>query len=630
MSNFPVIVIDDMFSVDFGDGRLMQIWLNGEPVRSFLPGWTPDFVFAGFSPVYLLVLSHVDGAKAIWYLDDIGNFIGNRSLAELVAPHAAAVQQGAGRVIGEIWRSLACSPQLALSAEARAFFELPDADRNQIAAACLPGLQLSSRTILLDPAAPEDESIVLAGPGRQIALRTGDVRRLLGEDLKTKLLESIRTGMLSFPSPVDGSSLHTDVSICITEFLFLYRLHDEKNDFVFYVVASSHRCIIISTYLPEFGVVILNDAWKTNFIDLSFGASIDHLLALHLCERGPNIAKYLAGAKRRVTVAYREQHLGHHLWNELTGIDDLVRHVPVPEIPEIILVGAAGSEMYGKVDEIYPELAGRVNRGIGDHRQLAEYAYRQNLCIVRPTSDYISQALTSRVISGLEREAEENGDARRLKELQAAGYTIVLLGLRVENRTIVDLPEFCRRCVDFLSRNTRKIAVVVDGHNSTANQDGTYKSHGEGDAGTSPVEVEKQIVHQLSTAFPDGNVVIIDNIAATVGRSLVWASHAHFFVALWGAGLAKYRWIANKPGFIITNRWNLLHRVDLHIYDSPAYMESPAPIDFVADAQVHDAPAAVQLLPLPGESFANFHVDESGVFAVLQRLLIEHGPTSAP
>ena len=34
----------------------------------------------------------------------------------------------------------------------------------------------------------------------------------------------------------------------------------------------------------------------------------------------------------------------------------------------------------------------------------------------------------------------------------------------------------------------------------------------------------------------------------------------------WGAGLAKYRWVCNKPGLLLTGEWNLRHREDLHIY----------------------------------------------------------------
>ena len=104
---------------------------------------------------------------------------------------------------------------------------------------------------------------------------------------------------------------------------------------------------------------------------------------------------------------------------------------------------------------------------------------------------------------------------------------------------------------------------------------------------------------------------IEDTLGAPLNVSLAWANRADGFVAIWGAGLAKYRWAANKPGLVVTGHWNREHRGDLHIYDDPLYMESPTPVIFAPSEIVKDRSEALTLIDLKslGPSYFNFSLD---------------------
>jgi hypothetical protein len=113
---------------------------------------------------------------------------------------------------------------------------------------------------------------------------------------------------------------------------------------------------------------------------------------------------------------------------------------------------------------------------------------------------------------------------------------------------------------------------------------------------------------------------------------LFWSRHARYFVAIWGAGLAKYRWLTNRPGLVVSSRWNLLHREDLHIYDSADYMEDPAPIEFIDAGLVHDMPDAPILqryVLQDARSTANFHTDRDGLSEAVRRLCVAGLQTQA-
>ena len=108
-----------------------------------------------------------------------------------------------------------------------------------------------------------------------------------------------------------------------------------------------------------------------------------------------------------------------------------------------------------------------------------------------------------------------------------------------------------------------------------------------------------------------------------MSTSLAWTMACDCFVSIWGASLAKYRWVGNRPGYVLSSRYNLLHRSDLHIYDAPAYMESPTPLRFVAPDCIVDDPRAAQLVPVGAgqPSFVNFHVDIARVLPEILQVI---------
>ena len=146
---------------------------------------------------------------------------------------------------------------------------------------------------------------------------------------------------------------------------------------------------------------------------------------------------------------------------------------------------------------------------------------------------------------------------------------------------IVDDSSFIR---EYLRHLLGRVAVVVDGHNSRPFPDGqadSYLGFNESRASSPPIEVERDIVRSLSAAFDNSDVTIVDNVGGSMDASLFWLDQSRFFIAPWGAGLAKYRWIANKPGLIVSSRWVLRNKGDLHIYDSEKYMETPSEVRFI-------------------------------------------------
>ena len=154
----------------------------------------------------------------------------------------------------------------------------------------------------------------------------------------------------------------------------------------------------------------------------------------------------------------------------------------------------------------------------------------------------------------------------------------------------MNLGRFYCELIDRLLLIIPEFTVVIDGHNSNpAKPTGVaFRST----IGKSALDLEQEIVKQIRSFATDRPVTVVDCVGAYMPINLFWINRSSFFVAPWGAGLAKYRWICNKPGFVFSSRLNLRRSHGLGIYHWNFCMEDPAPMEFVNADHVIDLPVS--------------------------------------
>ncbi len=318
---------------------------------------------------------------------------------------------------------------------------------------------------------------------------------------------------------------------------------------------------------------------------------------------------YLARPKRPATVLteYPGLHVGHVLWNELTGLDRIQRTVPPDDLPYVIVPNAElGTEVFGPVERLFPAFDGPAFNGPtfnGKVRRLPSdlipgVVYRDALVAMHVYDRHVSRSLAERIGQVADEDPASRPDHVRAPACRAEGRTVILLGLRVQNRTVPDPGTFWRDVIDHLCHRLGPIAVVVDGVNARLDADPStdYSSFGP-QTGHPSVLDELEIVIRMRRQFHGDKVRIINTVGAPIARSLyrpqpVLGAPGGVLRRTLGAGLAKYRWVANKPGLVLTNRANL-RKMDgeLGIYHSPTMMEAPTPLDFIDAEHVTDMPA---------------------------------------
>ena len=188
--------------------------------------------------------------------------------------------------------------------------------------------------------------------------------------------------------------------------------------------------------------------------------------------------------------------LGHQLWNELTGIEHFLRVSQGDYLPEWIVPGAQ-VELWGSITEIFPQLLGHVDRSAPNSSFAIARSYETGTCLVRITQMYVAAGLRARLLESVKLRPIFRSVQQEVSRQTPLSAPVIVLGLRVENRTIAELLEFCEDLLEFIATTFSGTILVIDGHNSI--DDGQLiPSHGEHIAARTPVGLERQIVKHLT------------------------------------------------------------------------------------------------------------------------------------
>ena len=602
----PIAVLDGVLCLRL-DGDILPLRLGQEPVTAFVPGWRAVSVYTGFHPFSILQFNSENGETAFWIVDAEGSRLGG-SLGEMDPSARAALRAAATPRVADLVSAVLQPPLLALDDPSRAFLLLPEDLRRDIGRLCATAALPPAARVVLDAAPDQWDG--------ECGLSRMHVEALLAMPFQDRLLLVAQDGMLSWPSPVDGRTLAVQGSLCSDDFRFAYRLVDAVHDLVVYPIVSHHHSTTLGLYVPALNMVAIRDGWAAGWFNVYVPDLAEWLVPL-ICRFGPMLGEYFrsgAGWVASIMRSWPAVHLGHQLWNELTGIDWFLRSAAGPYLPKWIVPGAE-TELWGRIDEIFPQIEGRVERSAINADTAIASSYTSGACLVRITSEYVSADLRGSLHRSVEADPTYGEVRQIITSRTRPNAPVILLGLRVENRTIIDLLDFCEELLEHVSDTFPGAIIVVDGHNSGSNGQ-IIVSHGERMGNRSPLAAERQIATHLKRLQMGRDVTVVDTLGMPVRTSLAWCRHAHCFFSIWGASLSKYRWACNTPGLVITSHWNMLIRDDLHIYKSPKFMEAPTDLKFVSEDVTVDMPDAPQLIDVgPGQpAFYNFHTDNQHVF----------------
>ncbi len=320
-----------------------------------------------------------------------------------------------------------------------------------------------------------------------------------------------------------------DLSVC------LYR-HQGRICVIISGDSASHAMSDCAWFLPQDWLLLVSGRWP----------SVDGLLIRALARVFDNrelVVEYLAEANRPVMIAdVAVGHLGHYIWNAITGWPVLLELSP-PGSTDIIATDRS-AQIFGGVKDLYPELVGQSGKLIELDNEPEFYAamLRHKAIGLFILDRHVRQDLAKRVIGWCHDHCSSDFLAH-IAALKAERRPLLLITLRLDNRAWVEqatgLPEIINR----LATDFERFGVVLDGLNADIN---SYSSHA-----FMSLEAEQELAKNIIASCP--GVYIENTIGCTPAEGIIWADTIEVFLAPVGAGMAKYRWITNKPGVAYSN-----------------------------------------------------------------------------
>jgi hypothetical protein len=184
---------------------------------------------------------------------------------------------------------------------------------------------------------------------------------------------------------------------------------------------------------------------------------------------------------------------------------------------------------------------------------------------------------------------------------------MLLVNVRLDNRSWLEQAEGFAEVFKALRRNHPNVGYVIDGINTGVTQGWTHANMS--------VDRERELARRIIDEA-DG-VMIYDSIGCSVAESLVIADLADGFIGHVGAGMAKYRWMANLPGVAFSNEtFSIPGHRDGRRYDS--YREGARKAIHVPQAAIRDHQSTGARAGLK----ANFSMDWRSVHQAVEEFLL--------
>jgi hypothetical protein len=613
---------DGNLYIEHGEGAPQLVRMGNRPA-ALGAGWSSRFAYTGFAPFILLELQHDGGMLATWILNAVGQRIAG-SLSELQPQdQAILVEVARSQIFGGIAAFL-MSPDLPDELDPTFF---------SISPALLTDLQRLCGVI--EAAPPEVieidrfEDLARTGePGGDIVLTQAGLRDCLSVDLQERYLQACRTGVFTWPSPVDGAEVVEVRGMVLFTLLQAWRCVDRVHNLVFFVLAGGYKQETAAVWIPSADVLVTRPGHALRLFGVE-AASLKQLLIDHLMAHGAPLLGFLSQPVRRFAHYFWPRgaaHIGHYLWNELSGLEIAVQQLEPVEYPLVYdLSGAEGAAFYGPLSLVFPELRGSILNSRTEIQFMLDAAYASGIQVMRFSGNRVSAEMRRRIKNVV---ASTSAAEEARMGVRGRPGPVVVFGLRVENRTVVGLGQFYSELARQLIKRFGGLTIIIDGHNSRnpADRDETFGSFLEHRATRKPVAVEHEVVAEIKAGVQGLPATVIDCVGMTMLDNLAWLVCANYCVAPWGAGLAKYRWVCNLPSYILISNYNQKSKNDVNIYHDPKFMESPAPLTFVDPSLVIDRPDAdvlVEMDPIHVPFYVNYEVATNGVAAAVGDALAE-------
>jgi hypothetical protein len=296
-------------------------------------------------------------------------------------------------------------------------------------------------------------------------------------------------------------------------------------------------------------------------------------------------------------------HFGHYVWNALSAWGAILPHFG-KRID--CFIGWRENNYFAPVTEIFPDLDADRLAVVRNDAALLKLLDKKAALACFPKDDHITEALARAVADW----AFRNCPPQRLAALQALkarSRPLCLFSLRLGNRTWLEQREGFVSLARALVDRWPDIGFLIDGLSADKTMGWTHALM----SVEAEVALAQALVEDISQFAP-----CVSLVGETMEESVAGVDLCDFFIAPAGSGLAKPKWISNKPGVVLSNR-SVLDRADPEGWGVRVFEERRdhlRPSVLLNKDDVRD----VEALDRPEKVHNNFHLDWRAILSAIE------------
>jgi len=322
---------------------------------------------------------------------------------------------------------------------------------------------------------------------------------------------------------------------------------------MFYLIADSVFFTKCSLYFPRIDcIVYLQNSEDINIVGgLFFDSNSISSFKVDLVTNFTNINSHAFKRKlsrKMVAIVGISENIGHHVWNDLSGIMETYNAGNLQKIDRFLVTG---TEFFGDIDEIFPEIPSEKIQRIdtlegkgGASKEILEHNY----FALRLAGSCVQEELAKRIHQVCLKKCSLETIAK-IEEAKNKLFPIIWINIRTHYRYWVSQIEGIANILNHLAVDYPNIGVVFDGVSLIGNEKRPLTQREE-----VWNKAEKVAIEQILALISEKNFPVYNNIGCMMYESIVWADAVDFYISAFTGGIAKVTWVANKPGILHTNK----------------------------------------------------------------------------
>ena len=350
----------------------------------------------------------------------------------------------------------------------------------------------------------------------------------------------VETGYIHSICPISGKKIKSNNSFLLDGQLGIYRFIGDQTFYLFNYGPAFKKILV---YFPHLELIIRLAPGGPDLVEL-----VNKWKALAVTYWQKVIEHIAYSGTREIVLTHGWMgSTAHHLLNDLTGINRLVKTGRINNVDKF-LVG--GFEYYGRLEEIFPEIPKeKILRFFHDNfSYLPEVVLDGKFFALKAGDRLITEELAKRI----HKVAINKCNKPFLNELENAkkNSPLILMTVRSSGRRMwMSQVQGIASIIQKLSLDFPNLGVVLDGISRPYGKETSLSDREE-----EMLADDQAVVKQILELLPDNQVSVYNTIGCTMSESIAWACAIDSYIVPFGGGMAKVTYVANKPGVVYCNR----------------------------------------------------------------------------